>query len=126
MGFSPGFSRPVLKRMIQPPFCDTFEVPDKTQSTSSPRVTSMRVIPVAGNDSMLLNLSGAHAPFFTRNVVVLTDDAGHTGAGEVPGGDKIRQVLEQTSAAVVGRPIGSYHEILQTIRTRFGDRDTAG
>jgi glucarate dehydratase len=86
----------------------------------------MRVIPVAGNDSMLLNLSGAHAPFFTRNVVVLTDDAGHTGAGEVPGGDKIRQVLEQASAAVVGRPIGSYHETLQTIRTRFGDRDTAG
>jgi glucarate dehydratase len=75
---------------------------------------------------MLLNLSGAHAPFFTRNVVLLTDDAGHTGAGEVPGGDKIRQVLEQASAAIVGRPIGSYHEILQTIRTRFGDRDTAG
>ena len=57
----------------------------------------MRVIPVAGNDSMLLNLSGAHAPFFTRNVVVLTDDAGHTGAGEVPGGEQIRQVLEDAS-----------------------------
>jgi glucarate dehydratase len=86
----------------------------------------MRVIPVAGTDSMLLNLSGAHAPFFTRNVVVLTDDAGHTGAGEVPGGDKIRQVLEQASAEIVGRPIASYHEILQTMRTRFADRDTAG
>jgi glucarate dehydratase len=86
----------------------------------------MRVIPVAGSDSMLLNLSGAHAPFFTRNVVVLTDDAGHTGAGEVPGGDKIRQVLEQASAEIVGRPIASYHEILRTMRTRFADRDTAG
>jgi glucarate dehydratase len=111
---------------MQPAFCDTFEVSEKTQSTSSPRVTSMRVIPVAGTDSMLLNLSGAHAPFFTRNVVVLTDDAGHTGAGEVPGGDKIRQVLEQASAEIVGRPIASYHEILQTMRTRFADRDTAG
>ena len=86
----------------------------------------MRVIPVAGSDSMLLNLSGAHAPFFTRNVVVLTDDAGHTGAGEVPGGDKIRQVLEQASAEIVGRPIASYHEILQTMRTHFADHDTAG
>jgi glucarate dehydratase len=86
----------------------------------------MRVIPVAGSDSMLLNLSGAHAPFFTRNVVVLTDDAGHTGAGEVPGGDKIRQVLEQASAEIVGRPVASYHEILQTMRTRFADRDIAG
>jgi glucarate dehydratase len=110
----------------QPEFCDTFEVSEKIQSTSSPRVTTMRVIPVAGSDSMLLNLSGAHAPFFTRNVVVLTDDAGHTGAGEVPGGDKIRQVLEQASAEIVGRPIASYHEILQTMRTHFADHDTAG
>jgi len=86
----------------------------------------MRVIPVAGNDGMLLNLSGAHAPFFTRNVVVLTDDAGHTGAGEVPGGDTIRQVLEQAIAEIVGRPIATYHEILQTMRTRFADRDTGG
>ena len=48
----------------------------------------MRVIPVAGRDSMLLNLSGAHGPFFTRNLVVLTDSAGRTGVGEVPGGEK--------------------------------------
>jgi glucarate dehydratase len=86
----------------------------------------MRVIPVAGSDSMLLNLSGAHAPFFTRNVVVLTDDAGHTGAGEVPGGAQIRQVLEEAAPAIIGAPIASYHEILQTMRTRFGHRDTAG
>jgi glucarate dehydratase len=93
---------------------------------SSPRVASMRVIPVAGSDSMLLNLSGAHAPFFTRNLVVLTDDAGHTGAGEVPGGERIRQVLEQASSAVVGQKIGGYHEILATIRGRFAHRDAGG
>jgi glucarate dehydratase len=86
----------------------------------------MRVIPVAGGDSMLLNLSGAHSPWFTRNVVLLTDDAGHTGAGEVPGGARIRQVLEDAGTAILGRPIASYLEILQTIRTRFGDHDTAG
>jgi glucarate dehydratase len=50
-----------------------------------PRVTSMRVIPVAGYDSMLLNLSGAHAPYVTRNLVLLEDSAGHSGAGETPG-----------------------------------------
>jgi glucarate dehydratase len=75
---------------------------------------------------MLLNLSGAHAPYFTRNVVLLTDDAGHTGAGEVPGGARIRQVLEDAGTAIVGRPIASYLEILQELRTRFGDRDQAG
>ena len=86
----------------------------------------MRVIPVAGHDSMLLNLSGAHAPFFTRNVVVLTDDAGHTGAGEVPGGAKIRQVLEEAGSAIVGRAIAAYQEILRDMRLRFDDRDAEG
>src|ERR1700734_2389395 len=86
----------------------------------------MRVIPVAGSDSMLLNLSGAHAPFFTRNVVVLTDDTGHTGAGEVPGGEKIRRVLEEAIPAIVGCAIAAYREILEAMRQRFADRDAGG
>ena len=68
-------------------------------SPSTPVVTSLTVIPVAGRDSMLLNLSGAHGPFFTRNLLILTDSAGHTGVGEVPGGEKIRQTLEDARAA---------------------------
>ena len=55
---------------------------------SLPRLVGLRVVPVAGRDSMLLNLSGAHGPFFTRNVVIVSDSAGHTGVGEVPGGEK--------------------------------------
>ena len=43
---------------------------------ASPTVTEMRVIPVAGRDSMLLNLAGAHAPYFIRNVVMLKDIGG--------------------------------------------------
>jgi glucarate dehydratase len=95
-------------------------------NVDSPRVTSMRVIPVAGYDSMLLNLSGAHAPFFTRNLVLITDDAGHTGVGEVPGGEKIRAVLEEAKALVVGDRIGAYNRILNTMRERFADRDAGG
>ncbi len=72
----------------------------------TPLVTSMRVIPVAGHDSMLLNLSGAHGPFFTRNLVLLTDNAGNTGVGEVPGGEKIRRVLEESQPLVVGQATG--------------------
>lgn len=53
-----------------------------TQST--PVVTDMKVIPVAGHDSMLLNIGGAHGAWFTRNIVVLTDSAGNTGIGEAP------------------------------------------
>jgi glucarate dehydratase len=92
----------------------------------SPRVTAMRVIPVAGHDSMLLNLSGAHAPFFTRNLVVLTDSHGHTGVGEVPGGEPIRQTLLDAEQLVVGREIGGYNAILADLRHTFADRDAGG
>ena len=86
----------------------------------------MRVIPVAGTDSMLLNLSGAHAPFFTRNLVLLTDNAGRTGVGEVPGGDKIRRVLEESQPLVLGRPLSAYNAVLDEVHTRFADRDREG
>ena len=92
----------------------------------TPLVTSMRVIPVAGYDAMLLNLSGAHAPFFTRNVVLVTDNAGRTGVGEVPGGEKIRRVLEESRPLVVGQPLSSYNAILNAVRVRFADRDNEG
>jgi glucarate dehydratase len=86
----------------------------------------MRVIPVAGRDSMLLNLSGAHAPYFTRNLVVVTDSAGHIGVGEVPGGEKIRQVLEESRPLVEGERIASYQRILRVVSERFADRDPEG
>jgi glucarate dehydratase len=92
----------------------------------TPVVTERQVIPVAGHDSMLMNLSGAHGPFFTRNIVILKDSAGNTGVGEVPGGDKIRRTLEDARQLVVGQSIGGYHRILNSVRTRFADRDAAG
>ena len=92
----------------------------------SPRVTAMRVVPVAGQDSMLLNLSGAHGPYFTRNVAILTDEAGNTGVGEVPGGEKIRQVLEESAPLVIGREIASIHAILRDVEQRFASRDAGG
>ena len=94
--------------------------------SSSPRLTSLQVIPVAGRDGMLLNLSGAHAPFFTRNLVIARDSAGHTGLGEVPGGEAIRQTLEDARPLIEGRGIGELQAILADIRTRFADRDAGG
>jgi glucarate dehydratase len=94
--------------------------------SSSPTVTEMLVVPVAGHDDMLLNLSGAHAPFFTRNIVMLRDNAGHLGIAEVPGGEPIRRTLEDSRPLVVGRPIGTYNDILNQMRQRFADRDRGG
>ncbi|MDB5871460.1 MAG: glucarate dehydratase [Ramlibacter sp.] len=93
---------------------------------ATPTITALQVIPVAGRDSMLLNLSGAHGPFFTRNLVILTDSAGHTGVGEVPGGEKIRQTLEDARDLVVGRPIGDHQRVLQRMHRQFADRDAGG
>ena len=93
---------------------------------STPIVTEMRVVPVAGHDSMLLNLGGAHGPFFTRNVVLLTDSSGSTGVGEVPGGEGIRRTLEDARGLIVGKPIGRSDEILNSVRAAFGHLDAGG
>ncbi|MDM0020633.1 glucarate dehydratase [Variovorax saccharolyticus] len=95
-------------------------------SQSTPIVTELRVIPVAGRDSMLLNLSGAHGPFFTRNILILTDNAGRTGVGEVPGGEKIRQTLEDARDLVVGQSIGNCQRVMQQVHKQFADRDSGG
>ena len=86
----------------------------------TPRVTGMQVIPVAGRDSMLLNLCGAHGPFFTRNLVVLSDSAGRTGVGEVPGGEGIRAALERVKPLVVETPVGRMNGTLNAIRRALG------
>lgn len=98
----------------------------KERTTNLPYITDMKVIPVAGHDSMLLNLSGAHGPFFTRNVVILTDSSGRQGVGEVPGGENIRQTLENAARLVLQKPIGQHHAILQSVQHTFQDLDTGG
>ena len=95
-------------------------------SSSAPRITDLRVIPVAGQDSMLLNLSGAHGPFFTRNVVIVKDSSGHTGLGEVPGGESIRQTIEDARSLLIGKTLGEHNDILNAMRRQFADRDAGG
>ncbi|MGN7740269.1 glucarate dehydratase [Pseudomonas sp. 22526] len=92
----------------------------------TPLITRLQVVPVAGHDSMLLNLSGAHGPFFTRNIVIISDSAGNTGVGEVPGGEKIRATLEEARELLLGQPIGHYQKLLNRVRQRFAGRDAEG
>ena len=92
----------------------------------TPVVSDMLIIPVAGEDSMLLNLSGAHGPLFTRNIVILRDNAGRTGVGEVPGGDRIRQTLDEARPLVIGRSIATFNDILNGMRQKFAARDAEG
>jgi glucarate dehydratase len=94
--------------------------------TGVPRIESVRCVPVAGHDSMLLNLSGAHAPFFTRNLVIVGDASGHVGVGEVPGGAAIGQVIVEAQALLAGRSIGETRQLLAAVERRFADRDAVG
>ena len=82
---------------------------------NTPKVAAMEVYPVAGKDCMELNLSGAHAPYFTRNIVVLTDDRGNAGIGEVPGGQKITRALENVKHLVEGTSVADYKMTLRRL-----------
>jgi glucarate dehydratase len=86
-----------------------------------PYIQKMEVFPVAGKDSMLLNLSGAHAPYFTRNIVILTDSQGNTGVGEVPGGQKITKALEDVKHVVEGSRISEYKQTLLRVKEALGN-----
>lgn len=92
----------------------------------SPTIQNVEVVPVAGHDSMLLNLSGAHGPFFTRNVVIVTDSDGRTGLGEVPGGEAIRRTIEEAGALLAGQPVARYRGLLRSVAERFAGRDAGG
>ncbi|HGW3735068.1 TPA: glucarate dehydratase [Acinetobacter baumannii] len=95
-------------------------------AASTPIVKSIRAIPVAGHDSMLLNLSGAHGPYFTRNILIIEDNSGNIGVGEIPGGEKILATLNDAKALVEGQPIGEYKNLLKKIQQTFADRDSSG
>lgn len=93
---------------------------------TAPTIEKFEVFPVAGHDCMELNLSGAHGPYFTRNVVVLTDSTGATGVGEVPGGEKITKTLEDAESIVLGRSIADRKNVLREVQEAFADRDAGG
>lgn len=92
----------------------------------TPKIVNMSVYPVAGHDSMLLNLSGAHGPYFTRNIVILEDSTGNLGVGEVPGGEDITNTLKDATSLVINEPIGLYKNILNKVRSTFLNRDKHG
>ena len=92
----------------------------------SATIARVEVVPVAGHDSMLLNLSGAHSPFFTRNIAIVTDSEGREGLGEVPGGEAIRTTIEDAAELLVGQPVLRYRSLLRAVAGAYADRDAGG
>ncbi|MGO2859993.1 MAG: enolase C-terminal domain-like protein [Brevibacterium sp.] len=94
--------------------------------TVRPTIAAVRVVPVAGRDSMLLNLSGAHGPYFTRNIVLVTDSDGRTGLGEVPGGENIKSAIEEAGGELIGRPVALVNRIVSELHRKFAAVDAGG
>ncbi|MCV9878522.1 glucarate dehydratase family protein [Brenneria izbisi] len=96
--------------------------------SETPIITDMKVIPVAGYDSMLLNIGGAHGAYFTRNIVILTDNAGHTGVGEAPGGEVIYNTLAEAIPRVKGQQIARMNRLVHDVHkgNQSSDFDSFG
>ncbi|GAA2093336.1 enolase C-terminal domain-like protein [Brevibacterium salitolerans] len=95
-------------------------------SAHSPTIAKVEVIPVAGHDSMLMNLSGAHGPFFTRNIARITDSEGRVGIGEVPGGEAIAATVRDAAEVLLGQPVARFRSLLREVHTAFAVRDAGG
>ncbi|MGO3174682.1 MAG: enolase C-terminal domain-like protein, partial [Microbacterium gubbeenense] len=93
---------------------------------AAPTIARVEAVPVAGHDSMLLNLSGAHGPYFTRNIAIVTDSDGREGIGEVPGGEPIRRTITDAAELLVGQPVARFRSLLRDVASRFSDRDAGG
>jgi glucarate dehydratase len=79
-------------------------------------IKKMSVVPVAGYDGFLLNLSGGHAPWFIRTVVILEDNDGNVGLGEIPATAAIIDTLDKCRELVEGQSVGRYKAIISRVR----------
>ncbi|MCL2893410.1 enolase C-terminal domain-like protein [Brenneria tiliae] len=83
--------------------------------SDSPIVKEMHVIPVAGYDSMLLNIGGAHNCYFSRILVVLKDNAGNTGVGECPCHSTTVELLKSFTSLIIGSSVLKLNATMSTL-----------
>src|SRR5438309_4606358 len=89
---------------------------EAVRRSSTPRITGLRVTPIALPDPPLLASSGCHGPYFLRNVVELETDSGIVGLGETVGGPPVTEALEKARDLVRGRSIFAYRGVARELR----------
>ncbi len=82
--------------------------PDAQRALRDLRITAVRITPIALPDPPILAASGAHGPYFLRNVIELETNAGITGIGETRGGEAVTQSLEAARAWLPGESPFAY------------------
>lgn len=83
---------------------------------SAPKITGLKVTPIALPDPPLLAASGCHGPYFLRNVVEIQTDSGIVGVGETVGGQGVTTALEKARALLVGRSIFAFRGFAREAR----------
>lgn len=81
-------------------------------STSTPIVIKVQVIPATGYNNMEVTLSGAHAPYFTWDLVIVKDNSDRIGIGKIHGGDCTYEYLTSCIPLIMGQEAGRCRSIL--------------
>ncbi|HKT01577.1 MAG TPA: glucarate dehydratase family protein [Rugosimonospora sp.] len=89
----------------------------------SPRVTAVRVTPVAVQDPPLLNSVGVHEPYALRSVLEVETDAGLTGLSEAYGDDPTLARLRQAAPALDGLSIWDLNGLTRRVTVALGEVD---
>src|SRR5438309_10348594 len=98
---------------------------EAVRRSSTPRITGLRVTPIALPDPPLLAASGCHGPYFLRNVVELETDSGIVGVGETVGGQGVTSGLEKARDVISGKSIFAHRAFARELR-RLGEGCYAG
>ncbi|HEV3344712.1 MAG TPA: enolase C-terminal domain-like protein [Pirellulales bacterium] len=78
-------------------------------------ITDLKVTPIALPDPPLLAASGCHGPYFLRNIVEVTTNAGIVGIGETHGGQRVTEALVKSREIVVGQNAFAYRRFSQPL-----------
>jgi glucarate dehydratase len=95
--------------------------PDIARSWRDLKITAVRVTPIALPDPPILAASGAHGPYFLRNVLEFETNAGITGIGETRGGETLTNALRAAIPGLVGENPFAYRKFQE----RLADAPTA-
>lgn len=72
------------------------------------KITNVKITPIALPDPPILAASGCHGPYFLRNVIEITTDAGVTGIGETHGGQSNTEELQKCESLMIGKSPFAY------------------
>jgi glucarate dehydratase len=80
------------------------------------KIVDLKVTPIALPDPPILAASGCHGPYYLRNIVEITTDAGIVGIGETRGGLDRTEALHAARKHVVGQSPFAYRQFAAAVK----------